>query len=93
MEQRVTYVKKKNHDLMILTKAKGGQYMRVKAKDSLLKARAEQGMTIRELSDKSEVPIATISRAENGGTLSAKSAGRLCKALNQSFETLFIVEK
>lgn len=66
--------------------------MRVKAKDSLLKSRAEQGLTIRELSDKSYVPIATISRAENGRPLSAKSAGKLCKALNKSFESLFTVE-
>lgn len=66
--------------------------MKVKAKNDLFKTRAELGMTIRELALKANVPTATISRAENGKTLSAKSAGRLCKALNVTFETLFTIE-
>lgn len=66
--------------------------MKVKATSNLFKARAEQGLTIKELSVKSNVPTATISRAENGGTLSAKSAGKLCTALNETFETLFTIE-
>lgn len=67
--------------------------MKVKATSNLFKARAEQGLTIKELSLKSNVPTATISRAENGKTLSAKSAGKLCAALSRTFETLFIIEK
>lgn len=67
--------------------------MKVKATSNLFKARAEQGLTIKELSIKADVPTATISRAENGSTLSAKSAGKLCTALGKSFETLFKIEK
>lgn len=67
--------------------------MKVKATSNLFKARAEQGLTIKELSIKADVPTATISRAENGSTLSAKSAGKLCTALSKSFETLFKIEK
>ncbi len=66
--------------------------MRVKAKNNLFKVRAEQGLTIRELSLRADVPTATISRAENGKTLSVKSAGKLCKTLNVPFETLFTIE-
>ena len=66
--------------------------MKVKAKDTLFKIRVEHGLTIRELSAKAKVPISTISRAENGKNLSAKSAGKLCSTLNVGFETLFIIE-
>lgn len=66
--------------------------MRVKANKRLVIARAEHGYTIRELSDVSGVPTATISRAENGQTLSVKSAGKLCRALDESFENLFEVQ-
>lgn len=67
--------------------------MKVKATDNLFRTRAEQGLTIKELATKANVPTATISRAENGKTLSAKSAGKLCIALTKSFETLFTTEK
>ena len=67
--------------------------MKIKASNNLIKVRAEQGLTIKELAVKSDVPTATIPRAENGGTLSAKSAGKLCTALNKPFETLFTVEE
>lgn len=66
--------------------------MKVKATSNLFKVRAELGLTIKELSIKANVPTATISRAENGSTLSAKSAAKLCTALNKSFETLFTIE-
>lgn len=66
--------------------------MKIKASDNLIKSRAEYSLTIKELAVKADVPTATISRAENGGTLSAKSAGKLCFALNKSFETLFTIE-
>ena len=66
--------------------------MKIKASENLIMTRAEQGLTIKELAVKADVPTATISRAENGGTLSAKSAGKLCMALNKPFETLFIIE-
>lgn len=66
--------------------------MKIKATDNLIKTRAEQGLTIKELATRANVPTATISRAENGGTLSAKSAGKLCIALNKTFELLFIIE-
>ena len=46
--------------------------MKVKSKKSLFIARAELGLTIKELSVKANVPTATISRVENGGTLSVK---------------------
>lgn len=67
--------------------------MKVVANDSLMQTRAEQGLTLRELSKKAGVPSSTISRAENGLPLSVKSAGKLCRALEKSFKTLFKVEK
>lgn len=67
--------------------------MKVKSKKSLFIARAELGLTIKELSVKANVPTATISRVENGGTLSVRSAKKLCVALNKSFDTLFYVVK
>lgn len=66
--------------------------MKVKANKRLVVARAEQGYTIKELSEASGVPTATISRAENGQPLSIKSAGKLCRTLNESFENLFEIE-
>lgn len=47
---------------------------------------------IKELSRVSGVPTATISRAENGQPLSVKSAGKLCRALDEVFTDLFEVE-
>ena len=66
--------------------------MKVKANRRLIIARAEHGYTIKELSRTSGVPTATISRAENGQPLSVKSAGKLCRALNATFENLFEIE-
>lgn len=66
--------------------------MKVKANKRLMIARAEHGYTIRELSIVSGVPTATISRAENGQPLSVKSAGKLCRALDEVFTDLFEVE-
>lgn len=66
--------------------------MKVKANKRLMIARAGHGYTIRELSKASGVPTATISRAENGQPLSVKSAGKLCRALNETFENLFEIE-
>lgn len=60
--------------------------MKVKANKRLVIVRAEQGYTIRELSDASGMPTATISRAENEQPLSVKSAGKLCRALSETFE-------
>lgn len=66
--------------------------MKVKANKRLMIARAEHGYTIKELSRVSGVPTATISRAENGQPLSVKSAGKLCRALDEVFTDLFEVE-
>ena len=64
----------------------------VTAKDSLIKSRIAAGLTMRDLSERSGVPIATISRAENGKPLSTKSAHRLCKAFDLGFNDLFIFQ-
>jgi len=60
----------------------------VTAKENLIKTRIACGMTIRDLSKQSGVPIATISRAENGNPLSTKSVHRLFKAFNLGLLTL-----
>lgn len=67
--------------------------MRVVIKDRFLLERASKDITMRELSEKSQVPIGTISRAENGQSISIKSANKLCKALGQEFEILFRIEE
>lgn len=67
--------------------------MTVIAKESLIIARAEAGYTIKELSEKSDVPSATICRAENGKPLSVRSANKLCRTLNYSFTELFQITK
>lgn len=66
--------------------------MKVRANKRLMITRAEHGYTIKELSRASGVPTATISRTENGQPLSVKSAGKLCRALNDTFENLFEIE-
>ena len=66
--------------------------MVVRATENLIKTRAEKILTIKELAEKANVPMATISRAENGKTLSVKSAGKLCKVLDKAFEELFVIE-
>ncbi len=67
--------------------------MKVKARARLAVARAEHGYSIRELSQVSGVSTATISRAENGQSLSVRSAGKLCRTLDEPFEALFIIKK
>ena len=67
--------------------------MRVVIKDRFLLERASKDIPMRELSEKSQVPIGTISRAENGQSISIKSANKLCKALGQEFEILFRIEE
>ena len=63
------------------------------AKEKLIKTRIKSGMTIRDLSKHSGVPIATISRAENGKPLSVKSAHKLCTVFHMRFDDLFILQK
>ena len=67
--------------------------LKVKANINLFKLRAANGLTIHDLAEKAGVPEATISRAENGKALSVKSAGKLSKALDATFETLFFIER
>lgn len=66
--------------------------MKVKIQDRFLEERASQGITMRELAEKAKVPIGTISRAENGQSISIKSAAKLCEALEQEFNQLFRIE-
>lgn len=66
--------------------------MKVIANVNLIKARAEMGLTIRELSDIANVPISTISRAENGCPLSVKSASKLSEALKKPLDSIFEFE-
>ena len=63
------------------------------AKEKLIETRIASGKTMRDLSKLSGVPIATISRAENGKPLSVKSAYKLCAAFHMSFDDLFILQK
>lgn len=67
--------------------------MKVRAKQRFLLERATKGITIKELAELSAVPMGTISRVENGQSISVKSASKLSKALGQDFEKLFLVEK
>ena len=65
----------------------------VKAKNkNLIKNRVMSGMTMRDLSDQSGVPIATISRAENGKSISVRTAHKLCNVFNLGFDDLFIIQ-
>lgn len=65
----------------------------VKAKNkNLIKNRVMSGMTMRDLSDRSGVPIATISRAENGKPISIRTAHKLCNVFNLGFDDLFIIQ-
>lgn len=66
--------------------------MKVIANLNLIKSRAELGLTIRELSNIANVPISTISRAENGLPLSIKSASRLSEALSKPLDSIFEFE-
>ncbi len=66
--------------------------MKVKIQQSFLQERANKGITIRELSKIAHVPVGTISRAENGHSISIRSASKLCKALGKEFEELFRIE-
>lgn len=62
-----------------LSSKKGCDSMKVRAKQRLLLERATKGITIRELAELAAVPMGTISRAENGQSISVKSASKLSK--------------
>ena len=66
--------------------------MKVKATERFKVERASKGITIRELSELAAVPIGTISRLENGQSVSVRSASKLSKAMKQEFEKLFYIE-
>ena len=67
--------------------------MKIKAKASFTKVRMKEGLSMNQLAEKAGVPVSIISRMENGKSIVPKTAKAIRKALNKSFEELFIIEK
>ncbi|MBQ7676732.1 MAG: helix-turn-helix transcriptional regulator [Lachnospiraceae bacterium] len=63
--------------------------MKIIAKPLLTEARIRANLTIHELASKANVPVGTLSRAENGHSISMRSAHKLCNFYKQQFESLF----
>ena len=66
--------------------------MKIKAKASFTMARMEEGLSMNQLAEKASVPVSVISRLEQGKSIVPKTAKAISKALNKSFEQLFIIE-
>lgn len=67
--------------------------MNIKAKKSFTKTRMETGLSMNQLATKASVPVSVVSRMEKGKSIVPKTAKAISKALNKSFEELFIIEK
>lgn len=67
--------------------------MNIKAKESFTKTRMETGLSMNQLAEKASVPVSVVSRMEKGKSIVPKTAKAISKALNKSFEELFIIEK
>lgn len=67
--------------------------MKIKVKVSFTKVRMEAGLSMNQLAEKASVPVSVISRMEKGKPIVPKTAKAISKALNKSFEELFIIEK
>ncbi len=66
--------------------------MKIKIQKRFIEERASRGLTMTELAAKAKITEGTISNAERGGSLSIKSAAKLCKALSLEFDQIFKLE-
>lgn len=63
--------------------------------DVVSRRRVERGMSMRELSEKSGMSVAAISKLENGRTTTVRptNAQRISKALEADLNELFVVDR
>lgn len=67
--------------------------MKIKAKKSFAKLRVKKGLSINQLAKLMEVNQSVVSKMERGLTIRPATARKACIALNESFETLFVIEE
>lgn len=61
--------------------------------DILTKKRIINGLTVNGLAQKANLSFTAINRAENGLSISPKTAKEICVALNLDFEDVFEIQK
>ena len=55
--------------------------------------RVKKGLSLSELANQMEVNVSVVSKMEKGQPVRPATARIACTALNEAFETLFIIEK
>lgn len=66
--------------------------MKIKAKDTFGTIRIRQGFSITALATAMNVSTSVVFNMENKKNVRPATAKKACKALNQTFETLFTIE-
>lgn len=66
--------------------------MKIKAKETFTDIRIKKGYSITGLAKAMKVNASVVFKMEKGGGIRPSTAQKACEALNEDFDTLFIIE-
>lgn len=66
--------------------------MKIKAKNCFREIRIKKGFSLTALADAMNVSTSVVSNIENQKNIRPATAKKVCKVLDESFETLFTIE-
>lgn len=66
--------------------------MRILVNKEFSVIRIQKGLSVTKLAELMEVNPSVISRMEKGKAIRASTAKKVCEALHEPFETLFVIE-
>jgi len=67
--------------------------MVIKAKPNFRMSAAHAGYSLRELAEKTGLARESVCRTAHGRPVQARTARKLCEALNAEFDDLFVIEE
>ena len=71
---------------------KGGEKVQIKARTDFSEVRIKKGYSITGLAKAMRVNPSVVFRLERGNGVRATTSKKVCEALNEPFENLFIIE-
>lgn len=66
--------------------------MKIVAKSVFQEKRMKSGLSMKTLSEKANISVRTVFRAEHGIPVYPVVAGKICSALNCSFDDIFLLK-
>lgn len=66
--------------------------MKLIAKKEIQAIRIKKGLSLSELANRMEVNVSVVSKMEKGHPVRPATAKKTCAALNETFESLFVIE-